>query len=542
MRHGGQILIDQLAVHGCKMVFCVPGESFLPALDGLYDQADIGTIVCRNEGGAVMMAEAYGKLTNEPGIGLVTRGPGATNASAGIHVAQQDSTPVILFVGLPQQSFTDREAFQEIDLKSFFGSMAKWVGVIPDAQRIPEYISRAFHIAKSGRPGPVIIGLPEDVLHERIAVDDAKCALVRQARISASELDLLESALARSTRPLMVVGGPGWSKTAQADVEMFSSKFQIPVATAFRCQGHFDNRHDNYCGHFGIGADPALVNIMKDCDLLFVLGARLDEKTTGGFSYPDLPDPAQFFIHAHVTSDQIGRIYRADLPIISSSASLAQSLNTLKPADNIDRSDWCRSAHANYLDHILPVTTPGNVKFEQVVKAASEILDEDAIITSGAGNYTAWLHRYFQYKGFGTQLAPISGSMGYGLPAAIAAKLTYPNRQVVAFAGDGCLMMSVQELATALQYGLDIIVILINNGQLGTIRMHQELHFPGRVMGTFLSNPDFQLLAKSFGAQVELVEESLDFRPALGRAIEHVGLSLIELRTDPNALSPAKRG
>jgi len=550
MRHGGKILIDQLAVQGCGTVFCVPGESFLAALDGLYDQEAIATIVCRHESGAAIMAEATGKLTGKPGVAFVTRGPGATNASAGVHIARQDSTPLILFVGLPRRAFSDRESFQDFDITAFFGSMAKWVGIIPDAERIPEYVSRAYTLALSGRPGPVVLGIAEDMLFERVSVDDAARVRIGEAQVAASDVELIVAAIDRSQQPLMIVGGPGWNKALQAQVEEFSSRFQIPVGTAFRAQGHFDNRHDNYCGHFGVGADVELASRAKRADLLFVMGARLDEITTGAYSNIRVPGGDQFLIHSQSAADEIGRNTRADLPIVASSASLGAALASIGPAAYArpsapgvhNRGQWCSAARAGYVEHIIPITTPGRVKLEQIIKAASEMLDDDAIICSGAGNYTAWLHRYFEYKEYGTELAPVAGSMGYGVPAAISAKIQHPGRQVVAFAGDGCLMMTVQELATAAQYGLGIILIVINNGQLATIRMHQERHFPDRVIGTQLSNPDFQLLGQSFGAQTERVDETTAFRPALRRAFEHDGLSLIEVIIDPKAISPRSRG
>ena len=388
------------------------------------------------------------------------------------------------------------------------------------------------------------------MLFERALVDDAARVRIGEAQIGESDVELILAAIERSQQPLMIVGGPGWNKTLQAQVEDFSTRFQIPVGTSFRAQGHFDNRHDNYCGHFGVGADVELANRAKRADLLFVMGARLDEITTGAYSNIGVPGGDQFLIHSQPAADEIGRNTRADLPIVASSASLGGALASINPTADAhpsapgahSRAQWCSAARADYEEHIVPLTTPGRVKLEQVIKSASSMLDDDAIICSGAGNYTAWLHRYFEYKGYGTELAPVAGSMGYGVPAAISAKILHPGRQVVAFAGDGCLMMTVQELATAAQYGLGIILIVINNGQLATIRMHQERHFPDRVIGTQLSNPDFQLLGQSFGAQTELVDETTAFRPALRRAVEHDGLSLIEVIIDPKAISPRSRG
>ena len=540
MRHGGQILIDQLEAHGCERVFLVPGESFLPALDGLHESAGVRTIVCRQEGGAAMMAEATAKLSGRPGVCFVTRGPGAANAMSGVHVAAQDSSPMLLCVGLPPQRFEDREAFQEIDLRALFGSLAKSVEVIRETERIPEHVARAWHTALSGRPGPVVLGLPEDVLSARASVADVRPAPVATPAPDGEVMALVQAALERASRPLALIGGPGWSRKARAAMEAFAARFALPVVSAFRCQDYFDNRHPCYAGHAGIGIDPALARRIETADVLLAIGARLGEMTTSGYRLVTVPEPDQFLIHAHPSPDETGRVHRADIAIAATAERFTGALEALEPPQDPPWRDWTRSARGDYEAFLRPVPTPGAVKLEQVVAALSEVLPEDAIVTNGAGNYTAWVHRYHRYRAWRSQLAPTSGSMGYGLPAAIAAKLAAPERMVVAFAGDGCLMMTVQELATAVLYGLPIIVIVVDNGMFGTIRMHQELSFPGRVIGTSLANPDFVALAESFGALGERVEKTSDFLPAFERAKAAERPALIALAMDPEAITPAR--
>jgi acetolactate synthase-1/2/3 large subunit len=538
MRHGGKILIDQLEAQGVTTAFTVPGESFLAALDGLHDSNRIRTVICRQEGGAAMMAEAWGKMTGAPGICFVTRGPGASNAMSGLHVAQQDSTPMILFVGLPGQAHEDREAFQEIDTKRLFTSFVKWAAVIRSTERIPEYVSRAFHVASSGRPGPVVLGLPEDMLSAKAEARDAKPAQLAEPAPSAADIKRLESLLGSAKSPLMIVGGPGWSADVQRQVEAFAERFDLPVAAAFRYQDYFDNRHRCYVGHAGIGIDPKLVAGIRSADVLIVVGARLGEMTTRGYTLVDVPNPSQTLVHVHPGGDELGTVYRADLPIVATARAFAAALRTVAPPASIPWQQRRADLRAAAEQTLKPIPTPGAVQLEEVIRIVSETLPENAIVTNGAGNYAAFLHRYFEYKGYRTQLAPTSGSMGYGLPAAIAAKLAEPARPVVAFAGDGCFMMTCQELATAVQYGLAIVTIVANNGTYGTIRMHQERQYPGRVIGTSLVNPDFASFARSFGAHGETVERKEQFRPAFARALDAGKPAVIELKTDAEAISP----
>jgi acetolactate synthase-1/2/3 large subunit len=540
MRHGGKILVEQLEAQGADTVFTVPGESFLAALDGLHDSNRIRTIICRQEGGAAMMAEAYGKVTGKPGVCMVTRGPGAANAMSGLHIAQQDSTPLVTFVGLPEQGTEDRDAFQEIDTKALFSSFVKWAAVIREGERIPEYVSRAFHAAQSGRPGPVVLGLPEDMLAAAVDVPTAKEARVAEPAPSTSDMGLLEATLARAKAPVVIVGGPGWSAEVQGKIEAFAKRFEMPVAAALRFQDYVDNRHPCYVGHAAIGIDPKLQALIRSADVLIVIGARLGEMTTQGYTLLSIPNPSQFLVHVHPSPDELGSVYRADLAIAASARTFAEALERLPTPAAIPWKARRAEARAAYEAFSKPLETPGAVKLEQVVRQVSELLPEDGIVTNGAGNYTGFVHRYFTYKGFKTQLAPTSGSMGYGLPAAIGAKLAHPERPVVAFAGDGCFMMTAQELATAVQYGLPIVTIVCNNGMYGTIRMHQEREYPGRVVATTLVNPDFAAYAKAFGAHGETVERTADFAAAFKRALAQTKPSLIELKLDPEALSVAK--
>jgi acetolactate synthase I/II/III large subunit len=538
MHHGGRTLIDQLETQGVTAAFTVPGESFLAALDGLYESNRIRTVICRQEGGAAMMAEAWGKLTGRPGICFVTRGPGAANAMSGLHVAQQDSTPMILFVGLPSQRYEDREAFQEIDVKRLFSSFVKWAAVIRATSRIPEYVSRAFHAASAGRPGPVVLGLPEDVLSATTEAKEAKPARIAEPAPSPADMKEVERLIGDAKRPLMIVGGPGWSADVQRQVETFAERFDLPVAASFRCQDYFDNRHRCYAGHAGIGIDRKLAEGIRGADLLVVIGARLGEMTTSGYTLVEVPNPSQRLVHVHPGGDELGTVYRADLPIVATARAFAAALGQLAPPLSIPWRQHRAELRAAAEMTMKPTATPGAVRLGEVVRIVSEMLPEDGIVTNGAGNYTAFLHRYFQYKGYRTQLAPTSGSMGYGLPAAIAAKMAEPARPVVAFAGDGCFMMTCQELATAVQYGVAIVIIIANNGMYGTIRMHQEKQYPGRVIGTNLINPDFAAFARSFGANAETVERTEDFRPAFARAMNAGKPAVIELKIDPEAISP----
>jgi len=538
MRTGGKILIDQLVAQGCRTLFTVPGESFLPALDALFDEGPIRTIVCRHEGGAAMMAEASGKLSGAPGVAFVTRAAGAANAVSGVYVAHHDSTPMLLLVGLTAQSREGRGAFQEIDLTALFGAIAKWVGIVRAPERIPEFVARAYQSALSGRPGPVVLGLPEDILLAAADAEDA--ARVRPARPapSAAEMTRLKNKLVAAERPLVLVGGPGWSAEAAQSLTAFAETFDIPVATAFRRQDHFDNRHPAYVGHAGLDIEPKLAAAIRGADVLLVIGETPADVTTSGYTLLSVPSPGQYLVHAHPCADELGRLFRTDLGIVAAAEPFAKALARFKPPPRRRWARLRRDLRTSYERWLKPLATPGSVKLEQVIATLSRDLPEDAIIANGAGNYAAFLHRYFQYKGFPSQLAPTSGSMGYGLPAAIAAKIAHPERTVAALAGDGCLLMTGQELATAVQYALPIVLIVANNGMYGTIRMHQERLFPDRVLATSLVNPDFAALARSFGAAGVTVTRTEDFAPLLRRALSAALPTVIELKLDPEAISP----
>ncbi len=541
VRTGGKILADQLRLHGADMIFGVPGESYLAVLDGLYEYSEeMPFIVCRQEGGAAMMAEAYGKLTGRPGICMVTRGPGATNASAGVHVARQDSTPMILFIGQVGRSFQDREAFQEIDFRRMFGQMTKWVAQIDSAARIPEYVSRAFHQAVSGRPGPVVLALPEDMLREEAEVADP--GRYRRIDIHPSPDDMAKFALllAEAERPLAILGGGGWDAPSVAKMEAFANANGLPVAVTFRRQDYFNNDNSNYVGDAGVGVNPKLAQRVKEADLLIAAGTRLSEASTSGYTALDIPQPKQKLIHVHADVSELGRVYQATLPINASPRGFAAALGRLSPGGGKAWSAWRQAAREDYEAWQTPLETPGSLQMAEVMTWLRKTLPDDAIITNGAGNFAVWVHRFFRFRQFGTQLAPASGSMGYGVPAAVAAKLLNPGRTVVAFSGDGCFLMTGQEFATAVQYGVAAIFIIVNNGMYGTIRMHQERYYPGRVSGTGLVNPDFASYARAFGGFGAVVDKTEDF-PAAFEAAQASGLpSILELRLDPEALTPSR--
>ncbi len=538
LRIGGHILADQLRIHGVDMAFGVPGESYLALLDGLYDIPELRYVICRQEGGAAIMAEAYGKLTGKPGVCMVTRGPGATNASPGLHIGFQDSTPMVLLIGQVGRGMSEREAFQEIDYRRMFGQMAKWVGQIEQADRIPEMVSHAFHLATSGRPGPVVLALPEDMLREPSPAADAGPAQRVQAHPGPAQMARLRELLAEAKRPLVLLGGGGWSDQAVADIRAFVEAFELPAAVAFRCQDRIDNRHPNYAGNVGIGIDPRLTRRVQEADLLLVVGARLGEMTTGGYGLIDIPRPRQTLVHVHSGAEELGRVYQAELPINAGMAEFAAAAKALDPVDAGAWSGSAAEAHQHYLDYIQPGPIPGELQMGAVMDHLNAALPPETIVTNGAGNYSAWPNRFYQYRSYPSQLAPTSGSMGYGVPAAIAAKLVHPERPVVAFAGDGCFLMHGQELATAVSLQLNIVVLVVNNGMYGTIRMHQERDYPGRVMGTGLVNPDFAALARAYGAEGETVTRTAEFAPAFERALETKGPSLLDLRIDPEAITP----
>ncbi len=534
MRHGGKILVEALKANGVERVFSVPGESFLAVLDGLYGSG-IENIVCRHEGGAAMMAEAYAKLTGQPGIAFVTRGPGAANASAGVHVARQDSTPMVLFVGQIARSDRDREAFQEVDYRAFFGGIAKWVAEVDQTERLPEYLSRAFQIALSGRPGPVVLALPEDMLSARAEVRDLPAAQPRLDDVAESAITAITDALAKAERPLVVPGGSLWSQQAADDLARFAGRWGLPVAVPFRRQGHIDNAHPNYVGDLGVGMNPALGQALEGADCILSLGSRLGDTLTRGYELMNPARPHARVIHIHPSPDELGHLWQPDPGLVADPRRVVAALAETEPLRRWD--DWTAKLRHQYEDWQRPKPTPGAVRMEEVICWLSANLSEDAIITNGAGNYAAFVHRYFRYRRFGSQLAPTSGSMGYGLPAAIAAKIARPGQTVVCVAGDGCLQMTLNELSTAAQYGAAVIVIVANNGRYGTIRMHQEKTYPGRVSGTDLANPDFAALARAYGGHGERVERDADFASAFGRALAAGRLALIELALDPEALT-----
>jgi acetolactate synthase-1/2/3 large subunit len=535
MRHGGQILADQLKLRGVRRVFSVPGESFLAALDGLHESG-IQNVVCRHEGGAAMMAEATGKMTGEPGICFVTRGPGATNAAAGVHVARQDSTPLILFVGDIERGHRDREAFQEVDFRAMFGPLAKWAAEIGDVARIPEYVARAFRVATSGRPGPVVLSLPEDMLNEEADVPDvAPPGPVLAPDLSGAVEEVL-ALLAGAERPLLIVGGPHWSAEAARNLAQVAEAQGLPVAAGFRRQDYLDNRHPHYAGDLNVGINPRLAQRLREADALLLLGTRLGDIESGGYTLLDPRGHGKRLIHVHADPDEPGRVWRPDLAVTATAPAFVAALARANSAGP-ERGEWVRGCRADYEWWQTPQETPGSFKQERAIRWLADHLAEDAILTNGAGNFAAFLHRYYSYRSFRTQLAPTSGSMGYGFPAAVAASLASPDRVVVCVAGDGDFQMTLNEMSTAVQFGAKPIVIVMNNGKYGTIRMHQERHFPGRVSGSDLANPDYAALARAYGGYGEVVTRSEDFGAAFRRACEWGTVAVVECRVDPEALT-----
>lgn len=542
-RLGGHILADQLKILGADTVFCVPGESFLDLLDGLYNHQDsIRVVACRHESGAANMADAYGKMTGKPGICAVTRGPGATNASNGVHTAFQDSTPMILLIGQVGRDMIEREAFQEMDYRRMFGEMAKWVAQIDDARRIPEFLARAWKVALSGRPGPVVLALPEDMLTDMVETADLVPTMPAESAPTPAAMSGLSDLLAQAKRPLMIVGGPGWSADCGQKALAFAERSGLPVASSFRCQDYVDNGHDNYVGVIGIAPVPGLKKrILAEADLLIVVGSRLGEMTTQGYSLVDIPNPQMKFVHIHPGAEELGRVYSPDVSICASASAFFDACESLDSSGGAERwADWRSSQRQEYLNYLQPTEVPGRLNMSHVIRHVSKTLPVDSILTNGAGNYSVWLHRFHQHRAYRTQLAPTSGSMGYGVPAAIAAKLIAPEKQVVCVAGDGCFLMTAQELATGVQYGAEVIYLVVNNSMFGTIRMHQERHHPDRVIATKLHNPDFVAYAAAFGISGERVETTEDFPAAFARARSAKGGYLIELIVDPEALTPSQ--
>ena len=517
------------------MAFGVPGESYLAVLDALYDARDeIPFIICRQEGGAANMAEAYGKLTGEPGLLFVTRGPGASNATIGLHTAFQDSTPLIMFIGQVGSDFMDREAFQEIDYRRVYGHMTKWVAQIERADRVPEYISRAYHTAVSGRPGPVVLALPEDMLTQTASVPDTDRYRRIAAHPGAGDMHELREMLQAAERPLVILGGSGWTEQACADLRAFVEANDLPVATVFRRANLYDNRLPNYAGDMGIGLNPALARRIEAADVLLVIGTRLGEMATSGYTLLEVPRPRQKLIHVLAGAEELGRVYQAALPINSGMPEFAAALRALPPVQRRTWIEWKDGAHADYEAWLTPTPASGPVDLGAVMVYLRKRLPPGSIVTNGAGNFAGWVHRFYRYTGLSTELAPTSGAMGYGVPAAIAAKLVHPERVVVCVAGDGDFLMSGQELATAAQYDVKVIFLVVNNGMYGTIRMHQERNYPERVSGTMLKNPDFAALARAYGLHGEIVGETKDFEAAFERASKASTAAVLELRTDPD--------
>ena len=537
-RTGGELIVASLIAHGATHAFGVPGESYLPVLDALHDVADrLRFVVCRHEGGAAYMAEAYGKLTGRPGIAMVTRGPGASNAAIGIHTAQQDSTPMIVLVGQVGSDFVDREAFQEIDYRRMYGSIAKWAAQIDRADRIPEYLARAFTTSMSGRPGPVVLALPEDMLSATADVTEPPRAAEVQAAPAAIDVQQAHALLANAQRPLVLVGGSRWTADACAAMRRFAETNALPVACGFRRQDVFDNRHANYVGDVGIGIRPGLAQLVREADVLLVIGERLGEMTTSAYTLLDVPAPRQTLVHVHPGVEEIGRVYQPALGICAAPGAFVDAIAALPALQATRWRERTAAAHSDYEAWRTPRLVPGDVDLWQIVRWLDDRLPDDAIVTNGAGNFATWMHRLYRYRRHGTQLAPYVGAMGYGVPAAVAAKIVHPGRVVVCWSGDGDFQMNQQELATALQYRAPAIFVVVDNRMYGTIRMHQERHYPGRVSGTDLVNPDFAALARAYGGCGETVRRTDEFAPAFERALASETATVIHVLADPQALT-----
>ena len=536
-RTGGQILVDQLRIQGCNRLFTVPGESFLAVLDALHDAPDIAVTVCRQEGGAAYMADADGKMTGRPGIAFVTRGPGATNASAGVHVALQDSTPMILFVGDLDRADKDREGFQEIDFAAFFAPIAKWAARIDDARRIPEYVARAYRVATAGRPGPVVLAMPEDMLRDSVEALDRPRVPPLAETPDPGAIAALFDLLKQATDPVAIVGGADWSPCAGHHWANFAFRHGIPTAAAFRRQDAVANTCGVYAGQLGYGPNPKLMQRVRDADLLIVVGARLGESTTDGYRLVTPDHPGQSLVHVHPDPNELGRVYHADLPICADMSEFAQMADEWSDPELV-RFSAGDEAHRDWLSWSEPKPRDG-VKLDlgPCVKTMRDKLPADTIICNGAGNFSGWWHRYWHYAAQPAQLAPTSGTMGYGLPAAVAASLRFRDRIVVCVAGDGDFLMNGQELATAAQYNADLLVVLVDNGSYGTIRMHQERDYPARISATTLASPDFVKLAEAYGGWAERVETTEQFAPALDRAMERTGIRLLHCITDVEIIS-----
>ncbi len=534
-------LVDALVMNGVTHVFCVPGESYLAVLDALYDVRDrIKLIVCRHEASAANMAEAYGKLTGRPGVVMVTRGPGATQGSVGVHTAFQDSTPMIMFIGQVARDMLDREAFQEIDYRRMFGPVAKWASEIDVAARAGEYVNRAFATAQNGRRGPVVLSLPEDMLTEEAEAEPLPPAPVAMAAPDERALERLREHLGGAERPMLLVGGGGWTHDAVNDLKTFVEATGLPVAATFRSKDLFDNLHPQYAGDVGIGPNPKLAERIKASDLIIAFGPRLGEMTTSGYELLKAPLAGQPLIHIHPGAEELGRVYTPILAINAAPETMARALAAEPWTMDENWLQQAYAAHSEFEAFSNPVSVSEGVNLSEVFSWLDKNLPDDAIMCNGAGNYAAWLHRFYRHKEFKTQLAPTSGAMGYGFPAALAAKTVFPKRDVVCAAGDGCFMMASNELATAVQYGLNVITVVSNNSVYGTIRMHQEREYPARVSGTDLKNPDFAAYARSFGAFGAAVTRTEDFPAAFAEAKASGLPAVIDLKTSANEIAPGR--
>lgn len=538
-RTAARILVDQLVIQGVDRAFCVPGESFLAVLDALHDTPQIELVTCRHEGGAAMMAEAYGKLTGRPGIVFCSRGPGATNASSGLHVASQDSTPMIMFIGQNPRGVTEREAFQEVDYRRVFGTQSKAVLQLDDAARTSEYVTRAFQLAISGRPGPVVVPLPEDMLRDEALCIDGRRVTPPCSHPARETISQVRAALAGAQRPLIMLGGGDWCDDDVIAFRAFVEASDIPVCATFRRQDLLDNNSKSYIGEIGLGANPSLIQTVKNADVLLVIGARLGEIGTMGYTIMDIPCPVQRLIHIYPDPDEIGHVFQPEIGIVSRPGQFATALAKTGPLNG----NWAAlraAARASFEAWTAPRISPGNIQMSDIMKWLDANVPEDTIYTNGAGNFSVWLHRFHRYRQRGTQVAPICGSMGYGVPAALAAKFARPNSTVICIAGDGDFQMTGTELATAVAYGLKIRILILNNGMLATIRMHQEMQYPKRISGTNLDtgNPDFVTFAKSYGAFAQRVDQTSDFAAAFAKADAFDGPSVLEIMIDPEAITP----
>jgi len=540
MKTGGKLIVEALEANGVDRIYSVPGESYLAVLDALYDSS-IENVICRQEGGAAMMADCHGRLTGRPGICFVTRGPGATNASAGIHIARQDSNPLILFIGQIARGIREREAFQEVDYRAFYGSMAKWVTEIDDAARIPEIVTRAFAVATSGRPGPVVIALPEDMLTDEVEAPAALPYTPVETAPGAAEMAALRERLAKAERPFVILGGTRWTEDAVKAMCRALDRWSLPAGCSFRRQSLCDQLHDCYAGDIGIGANPKLAQAIKESDLVLLVGCRFGEMPSADYTLLKSPYPDQPLVHVYPDPHELGRVYRPTIAINATPAAFAHAFEALEPIDRPGWAERTKALHDSYLDWSTPPKTgPGTVHMGPIMAWLQGTLPPDAIICNGAGNFATWMHRFHRHRRFNTQAAPTSGSMGYGMPAGVSAKALFPEREVIVWAGDGDFLMHGQEFATAVQYELPVIVVILNNGIYGTIRMHQERDYPGRVSGTSLRNPDFAAYAVAFGGHGETVAKTEDFAPAFERARASGRPSIIEVKLDPEAITPTR--